>query len=96
MNPEPASFELGARDLTAGCRPGGKRVERLLHDMGFGFVVSNFVLQDHPAPIVGEIDLVFECGGAMLLVEVGEGRHGISEKKRKFFEKWKAAWIWMS
>ena len=68
---------------------GEKNVERLLRDMGFGFVASNFVLQDYPAPIVGEVDLVFECGGAMLIVEVGGGRHKISEKKRRFFETWK-------
>ena len=68
---------------------GEKEVERLLRDMGFGFVASNFVLQDYPAPIAGEVDLVFECGGTMLLVEVGRGRHKISAKKKGFFEKWK-------
>ena len=52
---------------------GEKNVERLLRDVGFGFVASNFVLQDYPAPIVVEVDLVFECGGAILIVEVSGG-----------------------
>ena len=68
---------------------GEKEVERLLRGMGFGFVASNFVLQDYPDPIAGEVDLVFECGDTLLLVEVGGGRHKISAKKKGFFERWK-------
>ena len=73
---------------------GEKNVERLLRDMGFGFVASNFVLQDYPAPIVGEVDLVFECGGAMLIVEVGGGRHKISEKSGDSLKRGRKARTW--
>ena len=45
-----------------------RKVERLLRDMGFGFVSANVVLQDPPKPIVGEADLIFESGSTMLLV----------------------------
>ena len=48
-NHAPASFELEARDPTAEMQTSGKRkVERLLRDMGFGFVGANVVLQDPP------------------------------------------------
>ena len=45
-------------------------------------------LKTTPEPIRGEVDLIFGTGDAMILVEVGAGRHAISEKKRKFFSKW--------
>ena len=67
---------------------GERKVERLLTDMGFGFVGANVVLQDPPKPVVGEVDLVFESGSTMLLVEVSEGRNLISNKKWNFFGKW--------
>ena len=68
---------------------GERKVERLLRDMGFGFVGANVVLQDPPKPVVGEVDLIFESGSTMLLVEVSEGRNLISNKKWNFFAKWK-------
>ena len=67
---------------------GERKVEHLLRDMGFDFVASNVVVQDHPKPIIGEVDLVFESGGTMLLVEVGEGRNLVSNKQWNFFAKW--------
>ena len=66
-----------------------KKVAGLLLDMGFDFVGSNVVLQDYPKPIVGEVDLVFEFGHTLLLVEVGTGRNLVSNKKWNFFGKWK-------
>ncbi len=56
--------------------------------MGFDLVGSNIILQDHPDPIKGEVDLVFGSGNVLLLVEVSTGRHRISHKKRNFFGKW--------
>ena len=60
----------------------------LLSDMGFIHVGHNVVLQDHPSPIKGEVDLIFEYSNILLLVEVSADRHWASEKKRKFFHKW--------
>ena len=57
--------------------------------MGLDFVRSNAKLENYPERIRGEVDLIFGTGGTMILVEVGAGRHAISEKKRKFFSKWK-------
>ena len=68
---------------------GDRKVGCILRDMGFNTVADNFVLQDYPEPVVGEVDLVLESGHTMLLVEVSEGRNAISKKKRKFFDKWK-------
>ena len=68
---------------------GDRKVSCLLQDMGFDVVAENFVLQDYPESAVGEVDLVLESGYTMLLVEVSGGRNAISEKKRKFFDKWK-------
>ena len=68
---------------------GERKVERLLRDMGFDFVGANVVLQNPPKPIVGEVDLVFESGSTMFLVEVSEGKNLISNKKWNFFAKWK-------
>ena len=66
-----------------------RKVADLLHDMGLDFVCSNAKLENYPEPIRGEVDLIFGTGDIMILVEVGAGRHAISEKKRKFFSKWK-------
>ena len=63
-------------------------VYALLSDMGFVHVGHNVILQDHPSAIKGEVDLVFEYGNILLLVEVSTDRHWASEKKRKFFHKW--------
>ena len=65
-----------------------RKVATLLSDMGFGLVDSNVVLQDYPDPVKGEVDLVFESGDILLLVEVGAGRYRISHRKRNFFGKW--------
>ena len=79
-----------ARDQIAGIpNPKDRKVAGLLHDMGLDFVRSNAKLENYPEPIRGEVDLIFGTGDAMILVEVGAGRHAISEKKRKFFSKWK-------
>ena len=79
-----------ARDQIAEI-PYGKdrKVAGLLHDMDLDFVRSNAKLENYPEPIRGEVDLIFGTGDTMILVEVGAGRHAISEKKRKFFSKWK-------
>ena len=63
-------------------------VNVLLSDMGFVHMGHNVILQDHPSQIKGEVDLVFEYGNILLLVEVSADRHWASEKKRKFFHKW--------
>ena len=68
---------------------GEKRVERLLRGMGFDFVGANVELQDYPGPVTGEVDLIFESGDTMLLVEVSEGKNLVSNKKWNFFTKWK-------
>ena len=60
----------------------------LLSDMGFVHVGHNVILQDHPSSTKGEVDLIFEYGNILLLVEVSADRHWASEKKRKFFHKW--------
>ena len=79
-----------ARDQIAGIpNPKDRKVAGLLHDMGLDFVRSNAKLENYPERIRGEVDLIFGTGGTMILVEVGAGRHAISEKKRKFFSKWK-------
>ena len=79
-----------AQDQIAGIlNPKDRKVAGLLHDMGLDFVRSNAKLENHPERIRGEVDLIFGTGGTMILVEVGAGRHAISEKKRKFFSKWK-------
>ena len=66
-----------------------RNVAILLHNMGLDFVCSNVVLQDYPEQVKGEIDLIFGVADTMILVEVGAGRHSISDKKQKFFSKWK-------
>ena len=63
-------------------------VSVLLSNMGFVHVEHNVILQDYPSPIKGEVDLVFEYGNILLLVEVSADRHWASEKKQKFFHKW--------
>ena len=68
---------------------GERKVERLLRDMGFDFVASNVVVPDPPKPAIGEVDLVFESGRTLLLVEVSEGRNLVSNKQWNFFAKWK-------
>ena len=65
-----------------------KKVACLLSDMGFDFVDANVVRQNYPEPIIGELDLIFQSGDVLLLVEVGTGRHKISDKKWDFFSKW--------
>lgn len=65
------------------------KVVDLLRDIGFNHLDSNTKLQDHPEQIVGEVDSIFKCGHILLIVEVGTGRHRISDKKKKFFSKWK-------
>ena len=66
-----------------------RKVATLLHGMGLDFVRSNVVLQDYPEQIKGEVDLIFGVADTMILVEVGAGRYSISDKKQKFFSKWK-------
>ncbi len=79
-----------ARDQIAGIpNPKDRKVAGLLHDVGLDFVRSNAKLENYPEPIRGEVDLIFGTGNTMILVEVGAGRHAISEKKRKFFSKWR-------
>ena len=84
-------MDLGeARDRIAGISyEKDRKVAGLLYDMGFDFVRSNAKLENYPEPIRGEVDLIFGTGDTMILVEVGAGRHAISEKKRGFFTKWK-------
>lgn len=78
-----------ARDLIARISDEGeRRVACLLLDMGPGFTGANVELQNHPEPVAGEIDLIFQSGHILLLVEAGTGRHSISDKKQKFFSKW--------
>ena len=60
-----------------------------MYDMGLDFVHSNVVLEDYPEPAKGEVDLIFGDADTMILVEVGAGKHSISDKKQKFFSKWK-------
>ena len=82
--------EKEAQDHIAGITDEAeKKVTGLLLDMGFDFVGSNVILQDHPKPVVGEIDLVLEFGRTLLLVEVGTGRNLVSNKKWNFFGKWR-------
>ena len=80
--------ENEARDRITGIADEAeKKVAGLLLDMGFDFVDSNVMLQDYPKPVVGEVDLVFESGHILLLVEVGTGRNLVSNKKWSFFGK---------
>lgn len=66
------------------------KVVGLLRDMGFNHLDSNVEPQDHPEQIIGEVDSIFKCGHTLLIVEVGTGRHRISDKKKKFFSKWES------
>ena len=60
----------------------------LLSYMGFVHVGHNVILQNYLSQIKGEVDLIFEYGNILLLIEVSADRHWTSEKKRKFFHKW--------
>ena len=74
--------------ITRNGNEGEEKIATLLSNMGFDLADSNVVLQDYPRPVRGEVDLVYESGGILLLVEVSAGRHRISHKKRNFFGKW--------
>lgn len=73
--------------ITRNDNEGEEKVATLLSNVGFDLVDSNVVLQDYPGPVRGEVDLVYESGDVLLLVEVSTGRHRISHKKRNFFGK---------
>ena len=68
---------------------GERKVASLLSDMGFDLVGTHVVRQDYPGPVVGEVDLAFESGNTLLLVEVGTGKNSVSNKMWNFFGKWK-------
>ena len=74
--------------ITRNDNEGEEKVATLLSNVGFDLVDSNVVLQDYPEPIRGEVDLVYESGDVLLLVEVSTGKYRISHKKRNFFGKW--------
>ena len=65
-----------------------RKVATLLSDMGLDFVAANVEIPDPPKPNIGEVDLVFESGNTLLLVEVGAGKNSVSDKQWVFFFKW--------
>ena len=67
---------------------GEKKVAVLLSNMGFDLVDFRVEIPDSPKPKIGEIDLVFESGHTLLLIEVSTGKNAISDKQWAFFCKW--------
>ena len=67
---------------------GERKVAGLLSDIGLAFLDADVKLHSNLGSIVGEIDLAFESGNMLLLVEVSTGKNSISDKKWNFFNKW--------
>ena len=65
-----------------------RKVAVLLTDIGLDFVDYDVKIFEPPEPVIGEIDLAFESGNTLILVEVSAGRNSISDKQWAFFSKW--------
>ena len=65
-----------------------RKVAVLLEDIGLDFVDYDVKIFEPPKPVIGEVDLVFESGNTLILVEVSAGRNSISDKQWAFFSKW--------